>query len=161
MDSPQLSPMTTTMSTTPVPAPVHAKPQPRPQPKLGLRAWMESVLVECERAAAGFEADPVHDLRVAIRRCRSLADGLMAIDPDPSWKEMKKAGKKVFQSLGGLRDMQVMQQWIEKLTEKLNGADDPVAVQPGIFSPIRFQTRRPVENSLSVPQQCQRPGARV
>ncbi len=107
------------MASTPAPGVVKAKP------KLGLRAWMETVLVECDRAAAGFEADPVHDLRVAIRRCRSLADGLMAMDPDRSWKEMKKAGKKVFQALGGLRDMQVMQYWIEKLSS----ADDPVAVK--------------------------------
>ncbi|MGA8538331.1 MAG: CHAD domain-containing protein, partial [Terriglobales bacterium] len=82
---------------------------------LGLRAWMERVLVECDRAAAGFDAEAVHDLRVALRRCRSLADGLMAIDPDSSWKDMKKAGKKLFQALGELRDMQVMEEWIEKL----------------------------------------------
>jgi len=93
---------------------VSAKPL-RPKPKLGLRAWMERVLVECDRAAAGFDAEAVHDLRVALRRCRSLADGLMAIDPDSSWKDMKKAGKKLFQALGELRDMQVMQGWIEKL----------------------------------------------
>ena len=86
-----------------------------PRPKLGLRAWMERVLVECDRAANGFDADAVHDLRVALRRCRSLADGLRAIDPDPSWKDMKKAGRKLFQALGDLRDMQVMQEWIEKL----------------------------------------------
>src|SRR5258707_14396375 len=83
---------------------------------------MQRVLEECDHVAAGFSADPVHDLRVALRRCRSLADGLMAIDPDRSWKEMKKPGKKVFQVLGGLRDMQVMQHWIEKL----GNADDPV-----------------------------------
>lgn len=83
--------------------------------KLGLRYWMERALEECDRAAAGFEADPVHDLRVALRRCRSLADGLMAMDPDRSWKEMKKAGRKLFRALGELRDMQVMQEWIEKL----------------------------------------------
>jgi CHAD domain-containing protein len=99
-------------------APVH-------KPKLGLRAWMERVLEECDRASEGFEADPVHDLRVAIRRCRSLADGLMALDPDSSWKDMKKAGKKLFQALGGLRDMQVMQEWIEKLGE----TSDPVVVR--------------------------------
>jgi CHAD domain-containing protein len=95
------------------------------KPKLGLRAWMEAVLVECDRVAAGFEADPVHDLRVALRRCRSLADGLMAMDPDRSWKEMKKAGKRVFQALGGLRDMQVMQHWVEELSN----ADDSVTVK--------------------------------
>ena len=115
---------------------------------------MESVLVECERAAAGFEADPVHDLRVAIRRCRSLADGLMAIDPDPSWKEMKKAGKKVFQSLGGLRDMQVMQQWIEKLTEKLNGADDPVAI--ALLAHVRVREVECKQEALKELQQFDR-----
>ncbi len=108
--------------------PVKAAPKPvkgAPKPKLGLRAWMERVMVECERAGAGFEADPVHDLRVALRRCRSLADGLMALDANSSWKEMKKAGKKVFQALGELRDMQVMQEWIEKLGEP----GDPVVVR--------------------------------
>jgi CHAD domain-containing protein len=93
----------------------------RSKPKLGLRAWMERVLVECDRAAAGFDAEAVHDLRVALRRCRSLADGLMAIDPDSSWKEMKRAGKKLFQALGELRDMQVMQEWIEKLGDAAAG----------------------------------------
>jgi CHAD domain-containing protein len=81
----------------------------------GLRYWMESVLDECEHVAADFSADPVHDLRVALRRCRSLADGLIAIDPDPDWKAMKKAGKRLFQKLGELRDIQIMMEWLEKL----------------------------------------------
>jgi CHAD domain-containing protein len=97
-----------------IPRPADPKPATT-KPKLGLRAWMERVLLECDRAAAGFDVDAVHDLRVSLRRCRSLADGLMAIDPDSSWKDMKKAGKKLFQALGELRDMQVMQKWIEKL----------------------------------------------
>jgi CHAD domain-containing protein len=96
--------------------PSRAMTKPKPKPKLGLRAWMERVLLECDRAAAGLDLDPVHDLRVALRRCRSLADGLMAIDPDSSWKAMKKAGRKLFQALGELRDMQVMEEWIEKLS---------------------------------------------
>ena len=101
-------------------------PKPaKAKPKLGLRAWMERVLDECDRAAAGFEADPVHDLRVALRRCRSLADGFMVLDPDSSWKDMKKAGRKLFRALGELRDMQVMQEWIEKLGDPA----DPVLVK--------------------------------
>src|SRR6202790_189136 len=43
----------------------------RPKSKLGLRAWMERVLVECGRAAAGFGADRVHYLWGALRRGRS------------------------------------------------------------------------------------------
>jgi len=123
------STMGATVGASPSPKPANPKPAtPKPaktKPKLGLRAWMERVLVECDRAAVGFEADPVHDLRVALRRCRSLADGLMAMDPDSSWRDMKKAGKKLFQALGDLRDMQVMQEWIEKLGD----ADDPVTVK--------------------------------
>src|SRR5579864_4429389 len=81
----------------------------------GLRYWMLRVLEECDNVVADFRADPVHDLRVALRRCRSLADGMMAMDPDRNWKAMKKAGKKLFQSLGSLRDVQIMMEWIEKL----------------------------------------------
>lgn len=73
------------------------------------------MLDECDNASAGFSADPVHDLRVSLRRCRSMADGMIAMDPDPDWKAMKKSGKKLFQSLGALRDVQVMMDWIEKL----------------------------------------------
>jgi len=81
----------------------------------GLRYWMQRVLEECDHVSTDFSADPVHDLRVSLRRCRSMADGLIAIDPDPDWKAMKKAGKRLFQKLGDLRDLQVMMEWIEKL----------------------------------------------
>jgi CHAD domain-containing protein len=80
-----------------------------------LRYWMARVLEECEHVAADFSADPVHDLRVSLRRCRSMADGMMAMDPDREWKAMKKAGKRLFQRLGALRDVQIMMEWIEKL----------------------------------------------
>jgi len=76
---------------------------------------MARVPEECERAGSDLAADPVHDLRVALRRCRSMADGLMAIDPDPSWKQMKKAGRDLFRSLGELRDVHVMIEWVQKL----------------------------------------------
>jgi len=82
---------------------------------------MHRVPEECQRAGSDLAADPVHDLRVALRRCRSMADGLMAIDPDPAWKAMKKAGKTLFRSLGDLRDVQVMMEWLQKL----GPPDDP------------------------------------
>src|SRR3954470_5257810 len=99
--------------------PLHARPAKKIS---GFAFWMERVLEDCERASVEFAADPVHDLRVALRRCRSMADGLMAIDPDPSWKQMKKAGKLLFSSLGELRDMQVMEEWVHKL----DAPGDPV-----------------------------------
>ena len=81
---------------------------------------MLKVLEECERVSSDFGADPVHDLRVGLRRCRSLADGLMALDPDPDWKATKKAGKRLFQRLGALRDVHVMMDWVEML-ERTSG----------------------------------------
>src|SRR5579864_2466545 len=75
---------------------------------------MTRVLQECDNVSADFSADPVHDLRVSLRRCRSMADGMMAMDPAPDWKAMKKAGKRLFQRLGALRDVQIMMEWIEK-----------------------------------------------
>jgi CHAD domain-containing protein len=99
---------------------------PRTKPpvqKHGLAFWMQRVLEECDRVAVDFAADPVHDLRVALRRCRSLADGLIGLDPDPSWKQMKRAGRELFRELGELRDAQVMEEWVNKLG--ISG--DPVA----------------------------------
>ena len=108
----------------------------------GLRYWMLRVLEECQHVSADFSADPVHDLRVCLRRCRSMADGLIAVDPDPDWKAMKKAGKRLFQRLGALRDIQVMMEWIEKLhpSTTRGGAGD----SPG--SPASQQNSGPITN---------------
>jgi CHAD domain-containing protein/HD superfamily phosphodiesterase len=98
----------------------------------GLRYWMARVLEECEHVASDFSADPVHDLRVALRRCRSMADGMMAMDPDHEWKAMKKAGKRLFQRLGALRDVQIMMEWIEKLhpaPARVGAGDSPALPQ--------------------------------
>jgi len=99
----------------------------RPQKITGLRYWMLRVLEECDHVSADFGPDPVHDLRVSLRRCRSLADGLMALDPDPGWKAMKKAGKRLFQRLGALRDVHVMMEWVHRLEQPHVGAGDPSA----------------------------------
>ena len=90
--------------------------------KGGLAYWANRVLEECDKAAVDFAPDPVHDLRVAIRRCRSMADGFLALDPDPAWKQMKKLGKTLFSALGDLRDTQVMLEWVARLAP----ADDPL-----------------------------------
>ncbi len=90
--------------------------------KSGLAYWADRVLEECDKASQNFAADPVHDLRVAIRRCRSMADGFLSVDPDPAWRQMKKLGKGLFASLGELRDTQVMMEWVAKLSAE----DDPL-----------------------------------
>src|SRR5215471_17457700 len=83
--------------------------------RLGFDYWMQEVLVQWEQAAAGLASDPVHDLRTALRRCRSMADSIMVFDPDLAWKRMKKAGRQLFRSLGALRDTHVMAEWLGKL----------------------------------------------
>jgi exopolyphosphatase/guanosine-5'-triphosphate,3'-diphosphate pyrophosphatase len=90
---------------------------PTHEKKAGLAHWANRVLEECDKASQDFAPDPVHDLRVAIRRCRSMADGFLSVDPDPEWKQMKKLGKALFSSLGELRDTQVMSEWVTRLSE--------------------------------------------
>jgi CHAD domain-containing protein len=85
--------------------------------KSGIAYWMQQVLKDAAQARQGFDADAVHDLRVALRRCRSMGEVLLTIDPVPEWKRMRKEGKRVFSSLGDLRDCQVMMDWIKKLSE--------------------------------------------
>jgi CHAD domain-containing protein/HD superfamily phosphodiesterase len=96
----------------------------------GLRYWMLRVLEECDNVAADFGADPVHDLRVSLRRCRSLADGMSAMDPDREWKAMKKAGRSLFQRLGDLRDVQIMMEWIDKLNMAVSTPPEPGGQSP-------------------------------
>ena len=85
---------------------------------------MHRVLAECDNASRGFAADPVHDLRVALRRCRSMSSGLRTLDPYPAWKKAGKAGKQLFERLGALRDVQVMAEWMQRL----GAAYDPVTI---------------------------------
>jgi len=67
-------------------------------------------------------ADIVHDLRVAIRRCRSVAAAIEEIDPHPDWAEMRESARKLFRSMGALRDAQVMAEWLKELQPQ----DDPL-----------------------------------
>ena len=119
-------------------------------PRSGLNYWMDQVLKEADKASDGFAADPVHDLRVALRRCRSMAEGLRAIDPDPSWKKMRRMGKGLFSSLGDLRDCQVLMEW----TEKLGGAGDSVAAS--MLGYLRVQEKALKQHAETALQQFDR-----
>lgn len=81
----------------------------------GLNYWMNRVLEELADLHTSSDPDTVHDLRVAIRRCRSLATAMQEVDPDPAWHKMRKFARKLFRSLGSLRDAHVMEDWIKKL----------------------------------------------
>jgi len=88
----------------------------------GLSFWMDRVINEVENLRLSSDADAVHDLRVAIRRCRSVAAVMQEVDPDPAWPAMRKLPRKLFRRLGALRDAQVMDEWANKLASET----DPV-----------------------------------
>jgi CHAD domain-containing protein len=97
-----------------------------PQPEhRGLIYWMDRVLKELDHVRTEPETDAVHDLRVAIRRCRSVAAVFQEVDPDPAWAQLRRVPKKLFRKLGELRDTQVMDEWVKKLAP----ADDPIRAQ--------------------------------
>jgi CHAD domain-containing protein len=95
----------------------HGKASQKTSPKAGLGYWAQRVLAESHKVGRHFDPDAVHDLRVALRRCRSMADGFVRIDPDPGWRQLKRLGKTLFSRLGELRDVQVMAEWVDHLGE--------------------------------------------
>ncbi|HKV23866.1 MAG TPA: CHAD domain-containing protein [Candidatus Acidoferrum sp.] len=87
-----------------------------------LAHWMGRVLEERAALLASPKPDTVHDLRVAIRHCRSLASVMERFDPDPAWQEMRKAPRKMFRTLGEWRENHVLRDW----TKKLGSESDPL-----------------------------------
>ena len=80
-----------------------------------LKRSLQLALRNHRRVGTKLKATPVHDLRVSLRRCRSLAEGLSAIDPDPVWRRLRKAAKKQQSGLSELRDLQVVEGWLKPL----------------------------------------------
>ncbi|HVO60335.1 MAG TPA: CHAD domain-containing protein, partial [Terriglobales bacterium] len=66
----------------------NGKTDEKPSSRAGLAYGAHRVLVESDKLGSHFDPDSVHDLRVALRRCRSMADGFLLIDPDPGWKQL-------------------------------------------------------------------------
>lgn len=81
----------------------------------GLSFWMNRVLEELGTLRTSPGPDTVHDLRVALRRCRSLGTAMEEVDPDPAWPRMRKAARRLFRGLGACRDAQVLEHWIKDL----------------------------------------------
>ena len=90
--------------------------------RIGLDDWMSRVAELAPKVHDGWDADDIHDLRTAIRRCRTMAEGLSEVNPDPGWRKLKKSTRKLFRALGDLRDSHVKLEWIKKLAP----ASDPL-----------------------------------
>ncbi len=99
----------------------HANPRPR----VGLRRRMAKVVGALRRVKASADADAVHDLRVAIRHCRSVAAMLQEVDGHPGWRRARRLPRRLFAALGELRDLHVRQDWIVRLTPEA----DPLRVR--------------------------------
>ena len=95
-----------------LPIPVSSRVSPK---SIGLESWMDRVLEAADSVQQSWDAEAVHDLRVALRRCRTMADALSEVNPGPGWRKLKKASRQVFHTLGLLRDLQVEREWVQKL----------------------------------------------
>ncbi|HTW24799.1 MAG TPA: CHAD domain-containing protein [Candidatus Baltobacteraceae bacterium] len=76
---------------------------------------MERVLEKSAAIKPDWDEDDVHDLRVALRRCRTMAEALSEVSASSGWRKLKKGSRDVFHALGELRDTQVQRGWIKKL----------------------------------------------
>ena len=100
---------------------------------------MNRVLKELRRIRRSVDTDAVHDLRVAIRRCRSVAAIMEEVDAHPAWQEMKTLPRKLFHTLGDLRDLQVLEQWVKRLGSE----DDPL--RPRLLEALDARQAKPRE----------------
>jgi CHAD domain-containing protein len=110
----------------------------------GLEDWMSRAVERAAKAQDGFDIDDVHDLRVALRRCRTMADALSEVNPSPGWRKLKKASGGMFRALGELRDVQVMYAFVKN------------------FGPARDPVRRHMLRSLSAKErECRAAAAKA
>src|ERR1700735_3747684 len=75
-----------------------------------------------DKVQGDWNPDNVHDLRVALRRCRTMADALSEGNTVTGWQKVENVPRGLFQVLGELRDTQVTKQWVKKF----GPAKDPV-----------------------------------
>lgn len=102
---------------------VETSTDPSPKIEANFAAWMRAVVDQHAAASRALEADPVHDLRVALRRCLLVAEVFERLDPDPTWRELRKHGHRVFKRLGRLRDTQVLCEWVTRIAPQ----ESPIA----------------------------------
>jgi CHAD domain-containing protein len=89
---------------------------------VALKRSLRRALRKTKQARRGLESDPIHDVRVALRRCRSLAEGFANLDPRPVWRKLLKTCKKQQDGLADFRDLQAMREWFRRL----HLASDPI-----------------------------------
>jgi CHAD domain-containing protein len=82
---------------------------------VGLEVWMERVLDRVDKIEPRWKVDDIHDLRVALRRSRAMAEALSQVNPAPEWRKLKKGTREIFHAMGEVRDTQIARSWVRKL----------------------------------------------
>jgi CHAD domain-containing protein len=93
-----------------------------PKTEAKLELWMHNVLDQHAAAGSGLKPEVVHDLRVALRRCLSMAESFRELDPEPAWSDLRKSGRRLFKRLGRLRDTQVMTERVRQIAPSSDAA---------------------------------------
>lgn len=83
---------------------------------------MDRVLEIAPKVEPNWRKGEVHDLRVALRRCRTMGEALSEVNPSSGWRKIKKVSRKLFHASGDLHDTQVEAGWVKKC----GTAGDPV-----------------------------------
>ena len=77
--------------------------------------WMHRVLTRSEKIQPAWKSGDVHDVRTAIRRCRTMAEALEEVIPDKSWRKVRDESSDLFDAMGVFRDLQVQAELVKKL----------------------------------------------
>src|ERR1700692_1879558 len=96
-------------------APARAASPRHMPPSTALEDSLRRALRKQKQARKDLDEKSIHDLRVALRRCRSLAEGFSTLDPHLVWRQLDKVCKKQQRGLNDLRDTQVMRELAERL----------------------------------------------
>ena len=112
---------------------------------VGLEVWMERVLDRVDRIEPRWKVEDIHDLRVALRRSRAMAEALSQVNPAPEWRKLKKGTREIFHAMGEVRDTQIARSWVRKL----GPAGDLVRKHMlGLFSQQERKQRRIAKTAL-------------
>jgi CHAD domain-containing protein len=112
-----------------------------------LSHWMDRVLKELDKLRTQPDEHAVHDLRVALRRCRSLAAVMEEVDPHVAWPQMHKLARKLFRAIGELRDSQVLENWVKRLSAE----SDPLRQR--LLESFKSEENEIRENALRIAEQ--------
>jgi CHAD domain-containing protein len=115
-------------------------------PPEALARFLKRVWEERKEAAEELAPDAVHDLRVALRRCRSLAEGFAELDGHRQWRQFRKAARRLQSGLTELRDAQVMAGWVRRL--KLTGGSAGAALAESLRRDEK-KARRAAQSALA------------